>query len=90
MKELTRPYILRVTVGFGIRDTGERYDICKVEQVRNRKVAQPTKVYDRTGYYWKSLKALIRDDFTGYWDKDCHLFVYNTNDFTYCEGILYD
>lgn len=90
MKELTRPYILRVSVGFGITYAGERYDICKVEQVRNSKVAQPLNAYDRTGYYWKSLKTLIRDDFTGCWDKDCHLCIYNTNDFSRREGVLYD
>lgn len=90
MKELTRPYILRVTVGYGIGEAGRKYDICRVEQIRNRKVAQPLNTYNRSGYYHKSLRLLIQDDFVDCWDKECHLCIYNTNDFTFSEGILYD
>ena len=90
MKKLTRPYILRVTVGYGISEVGRMYDICKVEQIRNRKVAQPLNTYDRSGYYHKSLSLLIQDDFNGCWDRECHLYIYNANDFTHKGGILHD
>ena len=90
MKELTRPYILRVTVGYGIGEAGSRYTICKVEQIRNHKVAQPKDTHDRSGYYNKSLRLLIQDDFTNCWDMECHLCIYNASDFGFNEGILYD
>ena len=90
MKELTRPYILRVTIGYGIGEAGRRYDICKVEQIRNHKVAQPINTFDRSGYYHKSVRLLILDDFIGCWDSECHLCIYNTDDFTHANGILID
>ena len=90
MNELTRPYILRVTVGYGISETGRRYEICKVEQRRNPKVAKPLNTYNRSGYYHKPLRLLIQDDFDNGWDRECHLFIYNANDFEYKEGILYE
>ena len=90
MRELTKPYTLIVTIGYGIGEAGNRYDICHVQQIRNHKVAQPEHTHDRTGYYWKSLKALLRDDYTGCWDKDCHLIIYQTDDFAQVNGVYYD
>ena len=90
MKKLTRPYILRVTVGYGISKAGKRYDVCKVEQIRNPKVAQPLNTYNRSGYYHKSLRLLIQDDFNNGWNKECHMYIYNADDFAFSEGILHD
>ena len=90
MKELTRPYILRVTIGYGIGEAGRRYDICKVEQVRNHKATQPLNTYDRSGFYHKSIRLLILSDFIGCWDSECHLCIYNADDFTHTDGILID
>ena len=90
MKELTRPYILRVTVGYAKNSNGTRHDVCKVEQTPNRETDQPLNAFDRSGYYHVPLMVFIRDNFTGLWDRECHLCIYDTNDFTFSEGILYD
>ena len=85
-----RPYSLRVVVGYGVSQYGVRYDICKVEQVTNKDVLQPHCHYDRSGYYHKSLYALLRDDYLNNWQDTCHLIIYQPDDFTFARGVKYD
>ena len=85
-----RPFTLRVTVGYGIHSSGVKYDICKVEQIPNKDVLQPYCHHDRSGYYHKTLYALLRDDYTDNWQDTCHLIVYKPDDFTFSGGIKYD
>ena len=90
MKTLTRPYILRVSVGFCTDSHGTRHDVCKVEQIPNREAEQPLNVFDRSGFYHLPLSTFIKNNFIDLWDKECHLYIYNTKDFSFADGFLYD
>ena len=83
MKE--KPYILKVKVGYVRTLDGKRHEICKVEQVPNPGVKQPSIEHNRTGFYHKSFFALLRDDYA-VWQSVCRLIKYDTQDFTECDG----
>lgn len=83
MKE--KPFILKVQTGYVKTTDGKRYEICKVEQVPNKDVPQPIFEHDRSGFYYKSFLALMRDDFP-VWQDVCRIIKYDAQDFSECDG----